>query len=86
MLSVGEGVVKGKGWQGGRVQQRLRQESLHASYSQLSAGRCLIGPCDPTILRGLMPDRILLRRDLAWPGVRWVYRSSMRGDSIPLVR
>ena len=36
--------------------------------NQFSGGRWLIGPCDPTILRGLMPDRICgpILHDPSW--------------------
>ena len=51
-----------------------------AHHESILGRKMLIGPCDPTILRGLMPDRICgpILHDPSWvPGVRWMYQSSM---------
>ena len=58
MLSVSEDGAEGRARQGEPSATAPAPRIAARIMNQLSGGRWLIGPCDPTILSGLMPDRI----------------------------
>ena len=72
MRGIDAGVV-GR-WRGTQTTARRASATAPAPMialrimNQFSGRRWLIGPCDPTILRGLMPDRICgpILHDPSW--------------------